>query len=294
MKFADAWALFARYGRDFMKPDAWRKGPGAHQKALGAFFGDLPLSGLTHALVDDYRRSRAGLVTAASRNREVATLVRFTRWCAKRSFVQTPLTAPEWERETPTPRAYIDVETRDRWAAQVRSPEAREVLLFAWWTGLRWGECSALTWDMIEWEGDMPMRAVLPEWVTKTAKGRLVPFPEFAQSLIVGRANGRAGGVRVFALEYHTLNYQLRTARARAGIPKDRVFHSTRHTAATNMDLSGVSFPTLKAAIGHTSDRVAMGYQHASRASLDEAAQRVSERFRKNPSIVSDGSETEI
>lgn len=168
--------------------------------------------------------------------------------------------------------------TGERWEMLVRT------LAF---TGLRWGEISALTVADVDLErrrltiskaySDIGGRLVLGS--TKNHETRWVPIPPGLVAELRPVLEGRATGDLVFhrAGEPITSSYFLRSvirpaAEATDGIPDAFVTHDLRHTAASLAIRGGVHVKTLQRMLGHKTATLTLDrYGHLFPDDLDAA-----------------------
>ena len=133
----------------------------------------------------------------------------------------------------------------------------RDILLIAFWTGMRKGEIKVLTWDKV----DMKDRVIrLEAEDTKEGKAKTIPIGKEVFSMLKG--------IPVHLHDNHVFMYfgkpikrnfstALKTACKEAGILWGRdvkggfIFHDIRHTFVTNMRKAGVSKSVRMSITGH-------------------------------------------
>jgi integrase len=175
----------------------------------------------------------------------------------------------------------------------------RAMVLLAAYSGLRFGELTALTRADLQLDGKhMPsvgvrrsMSRVHGTWVVgepKTAAGvRVVTLPRFLRPVLVDHLEEFVGP-RPSSLLFATAsgrplarsNWSATFGRAKTKIGRDDIhFHDLRHAAATAAVQSGATLKDTMARLGHASPRAALIYQHTARdrdeaiaAALDRAA----------------------
>jgi integrase len=150
-----------------------------------------------------------------------------------------------------------------------RNDLASNVLLLLRNTGMRIGECVDLSYDCLhagipgEWAIHVPLGKMKTE--------RMVPVDSFVcqlvhrlrslrsldptpvDGLLLARPRGREMLLRGLRKSFHEIT-------AAAGIPGRVVPHQLRHTYATFMLRSGVSFPAIMKLLGHSSPDMTMRY----------------------------------
>jgi integrase len=144
------------------------------------------------------------------------------------------------------------------------------------WTGLRRGEASELTWDMIDFTGRVIR---LPAKITKTESKLDLPMTSFVRDLLVARralgndggwvfgGDGKSGHIE----EPHTAFEQIAAACDIRVSP-----HDLRRTFVTVAESCDISPMALKGLVNHSlGGDVTEGYVQMSAKRLREAAQRV-------------------
>lgn len=171
-------------------------------------------------------------------------------------------------------QGFFEREEYDRLLPQLPSAVLRDVVAWAYVTGMRRGEILALSWDNYDREtGTVRLHAA----AAKTGKARAIPVAEDPTlAAIVKRRrearvpgsllifhNGRGGKIGDFWLTF---------ARAckRADI-KNRTFHDLRRTAVRNMIRAGVARDVAKRISGHETDGIFSRYNITDERDLAEA-----------------------
>lgn len=168
----------------------------------------------------------------------------------------------------------------------------RTLVLFLGYTGVRWGEVSALRiqdLDLAKRRAHvrLAMAEVSGAAVVGTPKDheqRWVPLPDFLVGLLVDQTAGRAPDELVFPASNggHMRNGNFRTrvfdaAAQRAGVPKVTP-HGLRHTAASLAIQSGASVVLVCRMLGHSSPVVTLGvYAHLFSDDLDSLGTRLND-----------------
>lgn len=159
-------------------------------------------------------------------------------------------------------------------------------------TGMRVGECCALTWDRVFLDGaqayifvargkSKSARRYLP--LTADAKAILERQKTISRSQYVFvRLGGRVDKDLWYTapLSRHTLSQQFTKRRRDMGLPWDAVLHSTRHTALTDLGAAGADAFTIQAIAGHASVTTSQRYVHPVPETIQRAVSRLGE-YRK-------------
>lgn len=150
-----------------------------------------------------------------------------------------------------------------------RNDLAANVFLLLRHTGMRIGECADLSCDCLRSSGSDQWAIHVPLGKLKTE--RMVPVDSFVCELVQRLrflrsldplpADGRLlARPRSKPTLLRQLRYYLHEVSVAVGIPTRIVPHQMRHTYATEMLRSGVSFPALMKLLGHTSPDMTMLY----------------------------------
>jgi integrase len=180
----------------------------------------------------------------------------------------------------------------------------RVLILFAAFTGLRWGELIALTRERFDLEAATVR--VVEQYVELKDGSRVLGPPKSAAGVrtvaipphiiddikdhIDRYANDGPDGLVFPSPEGEPLrrsNFYRRIYQAaakKAGLPEGFRFHDLRHTGNTLAASTGASTRELMARLGHASPRAALIYQHASASRDQLIAESISEMVRNRPS----------
>jgi len=168
----------------------------------------------------------------------------------------------------------------------------RDVVVFAFYTGMRLGEIVNLKWKNVDWEKQILVVGD-EEFVTKGKKQRYVPICEEVGEMlrrikyvktpslvlplskreevgpyVFGKPNGA-----VFTGDYFSRRFK-RACKA-AGVDSAIHFHSLRHSFASNLAQKGVSLYVIKELLGHSSITTTEIYSHLNMDSLREAVEKL-------------------
>jgi len=200
------------------------------------------VSAITPTRLDEYAKAR--LAEGAARqtvNNELAALRRGFSLAIKKGILST---APKIELPRVQNARSDFFEDGDLAALLLELPAfLQPAIRFLWFTAWRIDEALHLTWDMVDWEGQVIR---LPAALAKAKTPRLFPFgsaPDF-KALLDAQWQARKGD-RVFnqdgrAITHDSAWYWWKQARKRAGLPNARM-HDFRRTTARAMRRSGLS-----------------------------------------------------
>lgn len=161
------------------------------------------------------------------------------------------------------------------------SRHLKDILITAYWTGMRKGEILTLRWNRV----DMKERFIrLRPEDTKTGQPRTVPIGTALYDVLQGIPRGIPGDKHVFLWRKRpvtNIRGSLRDACAGAGIPYGRgtvngfVFHDLRHTFNTNARKAGVQESVINAIVGHADNSMFSRYNHVDAEDLRLAMRKL-------------------
>jgi integrase len=156
------------------------------------------------------------------------------------------------------------------------------VFLLLRYTGMRIGECADLSYDCLRSTGPNQWAIHVPLGKLKTE--RMVPVDAFVRDLVHrlrffrsldplppdGRLLARTGSKVAILVQLRDYLHQVCHS---LGLPTDIVPHQFRHTYATEMLRSGVSFPVLMKLLGHVDPTMTMRYVDVALTDLEREFQ---------------------
>jgi len=233
-----------------------------HVRTLSAFFGNMLLSQITRAHVEEFKQSRRVRllspekpVSAATCNRELACLRHILK-----------LAVEEGLREAaPLVKLYKEHGARDRVLSEeeyhrlleASSPHLHRLILCAYETGMRAGEVKRLTWDKVDFKTGF-IRLSAED--TKTNEKRAIPISAaLRETLEEIRKEQREGkiasiGGYVFPWKGKPMTEGWKTAfhaACRRGKIENFHFHDLRHTFVTRKVREGWDYKRIMAITGH-------------------------------------------
>ena len=160
------------------------------------------------------------------------------------------------------------------------SQRLRPIVQVALMTGLRKGDILGLKWDSVDFDrrelsivqGKTKTRLVIH--IGEALSQVLTALPKNPDSPFVFQNRGKA--VNAFGW---LRNDYLAAAKA-AGLPESkRLFHTLRHTVATQLRFLGKDLAIIKEQLGHKSLRMTLRYAHVAQEELKRAADQLGERI---------------
>jgi integrase len=240
---------------------------------LVKWFGeDFPLEDITPSVVQEYRehlKHRGNKVTTI--NRKICVLRALVEDATEHQMIKV---VPAIPRGFPIPKSNKRAFTSDEITLFCQAfkrrgwPKIADVFIFLLDTCSRWGEVEKLCGESVNLEN-----RTVTFWDTKNGETRTVPLT--ARSLEIARKymTGDLAG-RLFGVKYSYMRYCFDIAKADVGLAHDKrvTIHCTRHTAATQMTISGV--PQLKAMAygGWTDPKSFKRYNHLQTNDLQDCA----------------------
>ena len=131
------------------------------------------------------------------------------------------------------------------------NPAIRRAFIFSLYTGIRWCDVAALSWDDVDFDRGL---LTFTQKKTRGRSSRATVVMPLRQDLmtVVGKP-GSPASLRIFDLPSHTMCLKaLRRWTARAGIDKHITWHCARHTFATLLVSGGVDLVTTSRLLGHS------------------------------------------
>lgn len=171
--------------------------------------------------------------------------------------------------------------TKEELLALIEAPTTNETtkqaFLFCCFTGLRYGDVSALTWRNIKQVEDGLVVSI--QAMQKTGKQVTIPLNRSALKWLPDR-NGCKPGQKVFDMtSLSACDRCLKKMAAAAGIEKNVSFHTSRHSMATLSLAAGGDLYTVGKLLGHTNINSTQVYADVVMETKIEAVNRISDFF---------------
>jgi integrase len=232
-----------------------------------------PISGvrLAHITTDEAEALRFNH-SPANANRALRTLRRMLGKAAEWGVIAS---APRIKLVKEEGRsAIMDAETEAELLAVAKQP-LRDVLAIILDSGMRPGEVFQMRWEDISMDRGM---IFIPRGKTPRSR-RFIPMSDRVTQALDARRNGQTEGW-VFPSDsvtghIGTVAKAFEQARELAGVSKEIVLYSARHTFATKVLGASGDLSLVMRALGHTNAQTAMIYQHPS---LETVRKIVNER----------------
>lgn len=220
-------------------------------------FDGFTLSRITPKHIEDYKRKRLEKVKPATINRELAVLKFMFSLAVKWQYTDAnPVKEVKFLQEQKIVIRVLDKKEAER-LIESAADRLKSIITIALNTGMRRGEILNLRWNDIDF---IEYYIFIKE--SKSGVARKVPMNSVVAEILKGckRENKfvfydpKTGGPM-------KMYERFKTVCKKAGIP-DLRFHDLRHSAATQMVMSGIDLVTVKEILGHSRIETTMRYAH--------------------------------
>ncbi|RJQ61052.1 MAG: site-specific integrase [Stygiobacter sp.] len=192
----------------------------------------------------------------------------------------TKVKLPKRQKLSPV---FINCDQLSAICEQIKNETVKDVVVFAFYTGMRLDEIVNLKWKNVDNENNT-ITVGDETFVTKGRKQRFIPICEPLFPILNPK------GKHIFIInknrfvfckengEKYSGNYfsrRFKIACKAAGLDKSIHFHSLRHSFASNLAQRGVSIYTIKELLGHSSITTTQIYSHLNMESLREAVNKL-------------------
>lgn len=159
---------------------------------------------------------------------------------------------------------YLTQDEETRLLAGLPEGVKRDAAMFLLDTAARVNEALGLEWEDLAHHPNLDRVSFFR---TKNGKARTVPLTTRATDCLMrAKAEGRC---RPFPVRYHAFYVAFTKAKKAAGLGKDVVVHTTRHTAASRLVQRGARLEKVQAFLGHGSIDQTMRYSHLAPDAID-------------------------
>ena len=237
---------------------------------LKKHFKGIPLSKITVAQIEAYKKARHGKVKDPTINRELACLRNLFTIAKKLGDFngKNPVMEVDFFKEPKREEYILNKDEIDR-LIEVAANHLKPIIILALNTGLRRSEILSLKWADIDFE-----KNEIFVKKTKSGKSLRIPMNPFLKDLLCGLEHGNDYIFYNPKTKSWIRNIKTawRTARKEAKLPKSFRFHDLRHCAGTYMIQGGVDIITVKEILGHASVRTTERYLHTTTENKKRAA----------------------
>ena len=165
-------------------------------------------------------------------------------------------------------------------------PMQKNIVYFAFYTGMRQSEILTLTWSQIDLSRRIIHLQNSKNFATKTRKDRDIPMTRGVYMLL-SELKANYNPLKSVTIDYvfykeygkrWSNNYTgviFKRACKSASINKNIHFHSLRHSTASNLAIQGVSLYHIGAILGHAETRTTQIYAHLQQQCLQESIDKL-------------------
>lgn len=162
----------------------------------------------------------------------------------------------------------------------------RNIVFFAFYTGMRQSEILSLTWNQVDLKRRIIHLQNNKNFATKSRKDRDIPMTRSVYNLL-SELKSQYNPSKTVTINYifykeygkrWSNNYTgviFKRACKAAGINQNIHFHSLRHSTASNLAIKGVSLYHIGAILGHAESRTTQVYAHLQQQCLQESIDKL-------------------
>lgn len=258
-KFTDAAGEYLSYYQQNHKPHSAVR-MRTSLRGLCAALGSKRLNEISPFLIESYKAQRKELGYAdATVNGDLRCLKNLYNLGIKWGWVgDNPVRQVKLFRENNARDRWLTLEEQEALLAYC-DQKLKTFVIAAVDTGFRAGELQSLRWLDV----DLQRRSVLvASGYTKNGDPRTNPMTERLEQAL--REWKQATGGNGYSLVFGKYRYREPFVQARnaAGLGKDVVFHSLRHTYITRLTIAGADIRTVQELAGHKTIAMTMRYAH--------------------------------
>ena len=246
-------------------------------KMLLNYLGDIPLTNLTHQILDLYFQERIRSVSIYVAQRDLSNISSFFNYAIKNGYaLENPIRHfKRFKLPEKQPIFYSESEFQ-LLLNSIEDDDLKDLAIFAIQTGLRQMELITLQWDQINL---INKNLILDNRnsLTKSKKVRNVPLSSTAIKILEKRILLKSYG-HVFTFRGKKINQNFISHRFKEYIRKLPInpklnFHSFRHTFASWMVQRGVSIYVVSRLLGHSDIKTTQIYAHLRSDDLQSAVE---------------------
>ena len=250
--------LYSKHSKITYQDDVERLG------RIQKFFGDVYLTDITPARLEEYRIKRLSEgIAKSTTNREMGILKHtFNKGIEWGKCENNPVRKIKFYSEKENARMrYLDQQEKVKLLNECPLPTKRFVF-FALNTGMRQGEILNLKWKDIDYKTNLikinHSKSGNPRYVPMNSEllEMLKSMPSISEYIF-----GSASGKPKWGLYRNFFERAVKKAEI-----KDFCFHSCRHTFASDLVMKGVDLKTVSELLGHSTMRMTERYSHLSPA----------------------------
>ncbi|MDR8392254.1 tyrosine-type recombinase/integrase [Aliifodinibius sp. S!AR15-10] len=273
-----------------------------YKKGLRYFLriiGDHPIDSYDRQMINEYKLHRFDKedVRKTTINIELRSIKAAFSWAYKNDYLDKhPYKGQDFMFDAKSKRREFKKKEINRLLKQTEGQVIGLVVRLAYYTGMRIGEMTRITWGMVNLE---ERYLHLPAEITKTGKDRMIPLGKKAFNIVKILENVLAKKIKKdpdFYIGMDETDYPLlqkqrghghyarrsieqkfRRCMNAAGLPKELTFHCLRHSFATHvLEKEGANIYGVSKIMGHSTPTVtASFYDHTTALNYREIADMI-------------------
>ena len=221
--------------------------------------GGITFAGVNAALVENFKDYLLARLNPNAASTYLAKIKAACRKAAKQQILTSHVGMDVTIKKQKTLPKYLTFEEVQKLqATPIWNQAVRDGFLFACFSGLRYSDVKALTWNQVRIEGEQVSLWFSQE---KTGAAEALPLSEQAVEILNAQKDSKPSpGIRrkfeknvifKFPATIQTVDASLKNWAKRAGIDKNVSFHCGRHTFATLSLKYGADLYTVSKLLGH-------------------------------------------
>jgi integrase/recombinase XerD len=220
------------------------------------------------------RETARGFISCATVNRYRSRLLAIFNHAVREGLlIKNPVKSYRKAKELPRKRVLSDNEFQSflRVCKASRNSELCDIMVIAYYTGMRLGEVKGLLISNIDIEQNM---ILLGEWQTKAERARFIPIHPLIKGILKKRIQSALENGREKLFISRSIRTAAEKAIKRAGL-KNFTFRDLRRTFATRLKDTNANVHIISKLLGHSSITMTEKYLGISLKALEEAVLRL-------------------
>ena len=186
--------------------------------------------------------------------------------------VFTGIKLPKISKKFPV---FITVNQLEKINDNVKEKDIKQIIVFAFYTGMRINEILNLQWININSEKKLIVVESSEDFTTKNKSSRQIPVHSKVADILLNNSE-KKNGLYIFnknGFRYNDdfISKKFKRAVRNAGLSDDIHFHTLRHSFASNLVQNGISLYVVKELLGHSSISTTQIYSHLKNDNLVNA-----------------------
>jgi len=240
---------------------------------LVPYFGDKPISKITHQMVDNYKTIRIKESASPNTvNHELTNLSHMLTMAVRWGYIEQNVVSSVARMKYPQKSLrFLNQNEINTLLEAAEGSHIFPIIVAALHTGMRKSELFNLKWPDVDFSQQTITVQAKDDWHTKNYKSRTLQMTPVLYKVLMEHKKEQAEiGNRseyVFTYNGQKIKYDirdsLRTALKKAGL-KGVTLHTLRHTFASQLVMAGVPLKDVQELMGHLSFQTTLQYVHLS------------------------------